>query len=1561
MNKNKRFLSVLLIIASVLLCSILKSDSSFAGSVIGTGGTTSSGGSYSYSPGYSYSGTDAVSVGGSWIFYRATGNAVTELQFRPRLLTGGVLVNDTKIDSECSAHTKDTAGKSQVSGFWHYGRNRKGVGTYGGIFDVSLDGVQSASSQNVLTDSYITASGKYGHTDTWNWGHTISYGDDSGQKYYENHYKTHNDSDLKHELYRHIDGEDVKIYYAEKYGSIETVKKEFKQACEYDNRKNSSNHSCDDIWDEVNYFCYWKEMDTPRYTLSAIAIDTSGAKIGGGTVFDSDQVESGKTASVGGTDLPDYSGNGYTFKGWRKNSTDSLTTGNTYSEKITANTTVYAVYELNSYTFRVNFRDTNNASLKNNDGVTYITKTINHGSNGSYTRPAITGYDFQGWVANGNCAGHVKSPNLYLAYTANPPTCDDANGNTGKGAKNKGYYLSGNHTTNFDYTTYTYVNLTNNTTSNAIYKAQPRTLTAYARPNESSYFKSDGTVITTTNGAWTNASTVDYNTSATVSTSSFNPTGYTWSKWGTGGACKNAGTERSCTVKNLKSNTSVNAYYTRNEFQARARVIGGTTWNSDNGKSTGYVKNGQTETMRIECASSGGCKAGWWFDLKTIAGSGETTYTIERRNATKNDDGTWSWSTATNGSTITKTLKPSTNGTNVYVGNADLKVGQTVCYRISYKPFGSEANSTIKRVAACAYVIPSRFQGKTNISGAASDNAGYTTENKSIDKIVELNDCSSVSGCTVTFKHYLKRTEGIGSTTYSVTRTSNLTVSSMAVSAGTIKDSVTFNGETGAQTLVSESKNLKLYPGMVVCETLTFKPNNIASTSNIHTKICASATGNAQPGEPNNPDEPEDPDKPSGDTSFINIKVRNENFSVYNKYQREIYARPGNKVTYRATYYPRLQYVYYLKPERLQINGGTVYPSSGKNNTDELGAFFNKKRGSRKEWNNSINVYSNETFAYSNEHKYSLGDYSKQQETNSHNVSGKDVGKSLNETARTNKTDNTKTTPKQVTFTLVNDLNQANVDVNYISKTAYVRVPYNYQLNPDVKTSTDNPIPAGEEFTAEYEIETKPRPNPETTDNPDENPYATVVGDGMSKLIVYYPDSPNEKPGTTNYGNGKDTNLCAYYGFAGDDDERCGYITTEHTKTDTLDTRLNKGGALEGATNKVTSTFFVRDLPAGSSVCLAAAVYPSNSGSYKNWKEPEGNKKWSISKSKCYTISKKPSIEVWGGNVYSHLPIVTSVAKKNHLAGYTSYNISQGNDYTYVFGSFGELGVISSGNVTGFASGAGTGFALNDTSGDDRGLWPGTHPDNGSAGNNNRITSDKGPGGSKEKNVNFCNRTPLSFSNENCGSGDMVKAIGTSTANDNNIRDKSSIISKLMPGKETNWDKDDITISDTTQSYVYVGDRNLTIDGGRVSSGIKAIHSNRTITITNDIIYEGSYSNLLDVPKVVIYAMSDIIIDCNVDRIDALLIANNKVKTCDSDDIEAKVNSNQLVVNGAIIAKNLIANRTYGAATGANSIIPAEIINFDSTLYLWGGSNEEENSGNSDMDITYIHELSPRY
>ena len=149
---------------------------------------------------------------------------------------------------------------------------------------------------------------------------------------------------------------------------------------------------------------------------------------------------------------------------------------------------------------------------------------------------------------------------------------------------------------------------------------------------------------------------------------------------------------------------------------------------------------------------------------------------------------------------------------------------------------------------------------------------------------------------------------------------------------------------------------------------------------------------------------------------------------------------------------------------------------------------------------------------------------------------------------------------------------------------------------------------------------------------------------------------------------------------------------------------------------------------------------------------------------------------------------------------------------------------------------------------------------------------------------------------------------------------------------------------------------------------------NASINIFGNIEYEESeYEKMEEVPKMILYAEKNISINCNVTRIDAILIAGGTIYTCNDDyddsgiiaddrDANLRIRSTQLRINGAISANKLVLGRTYGAATGANSMVPAEIINYDSSVYLWANKQKDVTTTNSSKLVeSYVHELSPRY
>ena len=799
------------------------------------------------------------------------------------------------------------------------------------------------------------------------------------------------------------------------------------------------------------------------------------------------------------------------------------------------------------------------------------------------------------------------------------------------------------------------------------------------------------------------------------------------------------------------------------------------------------------------------------------------------------------------------------------------------------------------------------FQGKVSVSGSASGNnpnSGYTQATLNI-KNVEAK-CSP-DGCKVTFNHEISKKSGESNnkTSYTITRGSAI-ISSGNTSKIPFKFSDT-------QTML---------PGQTVCETLSFKPftnkNDI-----IKIPICVKATGNAQP---------------SGDGSLLKMEVRNKDVAKYNSFQvSNIHAKPGDNLEFRATYNPTLQYTYSLRPQSIKIDGGVTYQND---NNKTLGNLFNEKKGSLGNWNNAFSIVGlnfnldelNHTYTYE------LGKREKQQpNSNTHTVRSEEVGKELGEKALTNNYDRTKTTPSQVKFSM-NGL--AEVTTKSVESTANALVPFNFINTTEISDTEDTVVYAGESKSIGVNITVNPKKNSLTTDGSEEQKYATSVEDAK-------------------YG----IRLCTMEG----ENENCYDM---EVKTENIDVSVEDSA--KGVTVEKKVGVNIPDVVAGSQVCLYSTIYPGSSGGDGNL-EKDGDKVTKVSERKCFTVAKRPSLQAWGGNIYTRGNIRLTESNKHHLVGYNDYNINPGSGTTYTFGSWGELGIIATGVIEGLSSGAGAGYQINDNGS----LFPEYDfgsGDNG-AGNNANING-RGPGGSTGT---FCTRSPLSFANSMCNQG-WVGSIGLSTAVNNADSDKSSILNKFNYKKEDNIGGGSIEINDDNNSkrvikvdgeensnvYYYYRDNSFTITSGEVSRGITIASSEEDITISGDLVYSGTFNSLNELPKLVIYA-NNVNINCNVERIDALIIANDKVRTCsDSSNINNIENSTQLKVNGAIISNNLEANRTYGASTGANSIIPAEIINFDPTLYKFGDIKKvNEETGETDeveanLEMVFLREQAPR-
>ncbi len=998
---------------------------------------------------------------------------------------------------------------------------------------------------------------------------------------------------------------------------------------------------------------------------------------------------------------------------------------------------------------------------------------------------------------------------------------------------------------------------------------------------------------------------------------------------------------------------------TRKSFQGRASVSEGAWESSTNNASTNWTtKDNKTAKITMKSPNDG-VSTRVFLKLRTKTGSGDTYYW------TKTNDGSWS---------SRKTLEPAEdNGTHILKNGSQagiwqtVKPGETHCRYLKFRPYGSLADTATRTIGACSTAEVTTFEGSTSVSGAVSGETGYGSSNTT--KNVSMN-CSPSSGCKIKFSHKIKSSKNKGSTKYHIERTSNW---KDKVGSGTIVGNTTFTATLAGAEKGYEGTDLTLYPGMKVCEKIVFNKDNDSTkeTGDANREVCVHATGNA---------------RDTDDETFLNIKVRNNDVNNYNAYQKEVYAKPGDEVEFQPSYNPSLQYAYNLTPDYMKINGGSE--TDNRTTKNILGELFNKKKGNLSNWNNGFGVnsenFGSSSFSYG--YAWGVADTTPRTESpNRHTVSSSEVGLVVKEKAETNVDvsagKNNKTTPGQVTFSYANNKFVSDVKTNTVKSEANVKVPYNFKTGIDieltgdtrVKVDGENEMPAfsaGGTGRLDINVEIQPKSNSKTTNGEDEK-YATKSSSKL-RLVVFVPADSNNLPGADEeYGN-YNSALCDKY-RASSKNGKCYEITTNNAVDEVFNQdgitvaqakELSEKGmtGIKRTSNNLTS-FNVSDLDAGTNVCVAAAVYPSTSGVDENL-DPNGDGKWNISTPKCFVVYKKPSLQVWGGDVFSAGKLNTPVASKNNVAGFSD----QGYEYDVkekgkvaLFGSFGELALISVGKVEGFSSGAATGYGGNNGNGS---LTPSVQGD---------LSGHQSPfGGYTGDSSSFCERSRLTFANSNSKdelnckfSAPGLNDSGGSSAN----TDKTSLVSTFINMSEAEANGKGVTVKKLTGDYKISDDENIVNGNGGAYMFIEKGHTNvvyakngdtaRDVIIDRNIIYDDGYASLKDVPKMIIYA-GNIKISCGVERVDAVLIAENDVDTCyDSSDMNSSDNSRQLVINGTVIANNLKANRTYGAATGSNSIVPAEIINYDTTLYLWGAKKADVTETGK-LDTSYKRELAPR-
>lgn len=583
-------------------------------------------------------------------------------------------------------------------------------------------------------------------------------------------------------------------------------------------------------------------------------------------------------------------------------------------------------------------------------------------------------------------------------------------------------------------------------------------------------------------------------------------------------------------------------------------------------------------------------------------------------------------------------------------------------------------------------------------------------------------------------------------------------------------------------------------------------------------------------------------------------------------------------------------------------------------------------------------------------------------------------------------------------------------DLGIARKRASVYVPYNYSTLTSSSMSDNGVLFQGANAEYKFTWKVEPRENDKLSDFE----YATVTPPNTEVKMVEFLYHPDNKKVEGNK-------------FTKDDPatffKKKGAIVTNSKTIKTGN--QNPNGLYDGkkTSKKMTSVVPDNDEWVGYKYCVAVGIFPSDSHDDVNG--PGSNNSlemqytygkgamdagsyWNVSGATCRTISKKPSLQVWNGSIYTNGAVNTYVSQK-------IVNAKLGSDINApkdLFGSWTDYALIVGKDINGMVSGATLGF------------------------NNSRYDLS-GNGGQPDSSDTDEKLNPLTIANQNTFGNSGINASTAVNMNLERLRSRYSEKASNLANNETNTGSQSAIISSKTGlQFVYHNgnlktsvlairhsgnapnqttyrDRNGNLIkglGDGKNDNTLVIYIKGNLIIDNNICLgdgcKGTGMQLIDyglnrktnsaakLPQVLIFA-DNISIAENVTRVDAWLIAQDgEINTCaehtpnsvvakDARQRFADGNCDKtLMINGPIYAYDLVLPRTAGAAHGyspsnpsdvlyrqfgavgnandANlgSATPAEIFNLRADVYLWAYNQAQRYS---EAIVTYKRELAPRY
>ncbi len=320
------------------------------------------------------------------------------------------------------------------------------------------------------------------------------------------------------------------------------------------------------------------------------------------------------------------------------------------------------------------------------------------------------------------------------------------------------------------------------------------------------------------------------------------------------------------------------------------------------------------------------------------------------------------------------------------------------------------------------------------------------------------------------------------------------------------------------------------------------------------------------------------------------------------------------------------------------------------------------------------------------------------------------------------------------------------------------------------------------------------------------------------------------------------------------------------------------------------------ELSSGTLLCYALSVSPYS----------QATGQWRHSAPVCIIAGKRPKVQVWGGDVRTTQNVDTSLS----------------NDASNIYGSWSEYGILASGTINGMASGS--------------------------------VLAGLG-------SPSFCQMSVLSFTNAALSTCTLTSAKGSY----NFFGNQPDVAASYPISAATPTFPGAGIYAATTGIYIYKATGPITVSAGTIVKGRSVVINAGTnnVTIDGDIFYQNDviYNDIKELPQLVIIA-ANIDIKQGVKNIDGWLVAKNgTIDTCsDVPSLLISNCTNQLIVNGPVIANHLKLRRTYGSDGGipATKGAPAEIINLRADSYLWAASQA---TSSNRMQTVYTTELPPRF